>query len=164
MCIRDRGWTAYVKDFKFIDNDLRTGLVAKDHQQSMGRETISSVALDGLGFHVALVFMVAGLGYLLNQKVLAVYVISGIPDFTVSYLLGLFFFLIFRKTPVYDYVDKNINSRVSGTATDFLVFFGVALINVKVIIEYALPLIVLILVGLFCVVICICLLYTSRCV
>jgi len=148
-----KGWTAYVKDFKFIDNDLRTGLVARENQQSMGRETISSVALDGLGFHVALVFMIAGLGYLLNQKILAVYVVSGIPDFTVSYLLGLFFFLIFRKSPVYDYVDKNINSRISGTATDFLVFFGVALINVKVIIEYALPLIVLILVGIFCVVI-----------
>lgn len=150
-----KGWTAYVKDFKFIDNDLRTGLVAKENRQSMGEETISSVSLDGLGFHVALVFMVAGLGYMLNKYILAPYVISGIPDFTVSYIVGLIFFLIFGKTKVYNYVDKNVNSRVSGTATDFLVFFGVALINLKVIVEYALPLIVLILVGILCVILCI---------
>lgn len=146
-----KGWTAYVKDFKFIDNDLRTGLIAKDHRVSMGQETISSVSLDSLGFHVALIAMIAGGGYMLNSKVLAPYVIKGIPDFTVAYLLGLIFFLIFRKTNIYDYVDKNVNSRVSGTATDFLVFFGVAMINTKVIIEYALPLILLILVGMFCV-------------
>lgn len=149
------GWTAYVKDFRFIDNDLRTGLVAKNHRKSMGQETISSVSLDSLGFHVAMVAMIAGFGYLLNSKVLAVHVIKGIPDFTVAYLLGLAFFLIFRKTKVYDYVDKNVNSRISGTATDFLVFFGVAMINTKVIVEYALPLILLILVGLVCVVLCV---------
>ncbi len=146
-----KGWTAYVKDFKFIDNDLRTGLIAKDHRKSMGQETISSVALDSLGFHVAMVCMVAGGGYLLNSRVLGPYVIKGIPDFTVAYLLGLIFFMIFRNTKVYGYVDKNINSRISGTATDFLVFFGVAMINTKVIVEYALPLTLLILVGFVCV-------------
>lgn len=146
-----KGWTAYVKDFKFIDNDLRTGLIAKDHRKSMGQETISSVALDSLGFHVAMVCMVAGGGYLLNSRVLGPYLIKGIPDFTVAYLLGLIFFMIFRNTKVYGYVDKNINSRISGTATDFLVFFGVAMINTKVIVEYALPLTLLILVGFVCV-------------
>lgn len=104
-------------------------------------ETISSVSLDGLGFHSALVMIAAGLGYLLNSKVIGPNAIKGIPDFTIAYLLGLAFFLIFRHTPVYRYVDKNINSRISGTATDFLVFFGVAKINIQVIIEYAVPLI-----------------------
>ena len=149
-----KGWTAYIKDFKFLDNDLRTGMIDPSRQKSMGRETISSVSLDSLAWHLALVCMVGGFGYLLNAKVLAPYVISGIPDFTVSYLVALFFFLATRKMPFYNkYVDKNINSRISGTATDYLVFFAVAKLNLTVIVEYALPLLICSLGGILIVII-----------
>ena len=146
-----RGWTSYVKDFKFISGDMRTGLIAKKNRSPMGMETISSVSLDSLAFHVCLVLMIAGGGYMLNAKVLGPYVISGIPDFTVSYLIGLAFFMLFRNTKLYDYVDKDVNNRISGTATDYLVFFGVAMINVQVIIDYAVPLVIMTLVGWVCV-------------
>lgn len=147
-----RGWTAYIKDFKYISGDMRTGMISKENRQSMGQETISSVSLDSLGFHLALVMMIAGGGYMFNTFVLAPYVIKGVPDFTVSFLVGLLFFVIFRRTKLYDYVDKNVNNRISGTATDYLVFFGVAMIKISVVIEYAVPLIVLTLVGWLCVI------------
>lgn len=146
-----KGWTAYIKDFKFISGDLRTGLVSKENQISMGKETTSSVSLDSLAFHVSIATFLAAAGYLLNTRVLAPYVISGIPDFTAAFILALLFFLIFRNTKVYDYVDKNVNSRISGTATDYLVFFGIASINTSVVVEYATPLIIEILVGFLCV-------------
>lgn len=147
-----KGWTAYIKDFKYISGDLKTGLVAKENRTSMGEETISSVSLDTLAFHACLVLGVSGIGYWLNNRVLAPYVLSGIPNFTISFLLGLAFFLIFRKTPLYNYVDKNINSKISGTATDYLVFFGIASINISIVIEYAVPLILMTLVGWLCVI------------
>ncbi|MBQ4424179.1 MAG: sodium:glutamate symporter [Lachnospiraceae bacterium] len=148
-----KNWTVYIKDFKFLDNDLRTGMIAPERQKSIGREPISSVSLDSLAWHLALVCMVGGFGYLLNAKVLAPYVIKGIPDFTVSYLVALFFFLATRKMPFYEkYVDKRINSRISGTATDYLVFFAVAKLNLTVIVEYAVPLLVCSLGGLIIVV------------
>lgn len=146
-----KGWTAYIKDFKFISGDLRTGLVAKGNRGSMGQETISSVSLDSLAFHVCLVLGLAGGGYFLNSRVLAVHVLKGIPDFTVAFILSLIFFLLFHKTKIYDYIDKNVNSRVSGTATDYLVFFGIASIKIAVVIEYAVPLVILTLVGFVCV-------------
>ena len=146
-----KGWTAYIKDFKFISGDLKTGLISKENRTSMGEETISPVSLDSLAFHLSIVLFMAGAGYYLNSKVLAPHVISGIPDFTVAFILALIFFLVFRKTKVYDYVDKNVNHRISGTATDYLVFFGIASINTSVVIEYAVPLIVEILVGFLCV-------------
>lgn len=146
-----KGWTAYIKDFKYISGDLRTGLIPKENRQPMGKETISSTSLDSLAFHLSIVLMIAGGGYLLNQKVIAGMLgIKGAPDFTVAFLLGLAFFLIFGKTGVYDYVDKEVTNRISGTATDYLVFFGIATINVSVIIEYAIPLIILIVVGWIC--------------
>ena len=143
-----KGWTAYVKDFKYISGDMRTGLIPKENRQPMGHETISSVSLDSLAFHLCLVLMVAGGGYLFNQKVLVgVLGISGAPDFTIAFLIGLVVFFVFRKLGVYEYVDKEVNNRISGTATDYLVFFGVATINTEVIVEYAVPLAILIVVG-----------------
>lgn len=49
-----RGWTAYIKDFKYISGDMKTGMVAKENRGSMGEETTSSVSLESLAFHPAL--------------------------------------------------------------------------------------------------------------
>ena len=146
-----RGWTAYIKDFKYVSGDMKTGLIAKENRTSMGEETTSSVSLESLAFHLSLVLLISGGGYLLNSRVIAVYLVKGAPDFTVAFIVGLIFFLLLQKTPVYDYMDKSVNSRISGTATDYLVFFGVAMINVQVIVDYAVPLLIEILVGFVCV-------------
>lgn len=146
-----KGYTAYIKDFKYIDGDLKTGLIQKENQKSLGNETISPVSLDTLGFHLAIIIAISGIAYLLNVKVLSVYVLKGIPFFTVSFLLGVAFFLVFRKNKVYDYIDPRINTRISGAATDFLVFFGVCSIKISVIIAYALPMLILVLCGFVCV-------------
>lgn len=146
-----KGYTGYIKDFKYIDGDLKTGLVSKENRKSLGDETISSVSLDTLCYHLSLILTVAGLGYYINKKILAPYVLAGIPDFTVAYLLALLLFLTLRKTPVYTYMDTRINTKIAGTCTDYLVFFGIAAIKLTVIVEYAIPLLVLILAGLFCV-------------
>lgn len=146
-----RGHTSYIKDFKFISGDLKTGLVARENRTSIGEETISPVSLDTLCFHLAIVAGIAGLGYYLNSHVIGVYVLRGIPDFTIAYLIALIFFFSLRKTPVYNYIDKGINQKISGTATDYLVFFGIASIKITVIVEYAVPLVILTIAGLLCV-------------
>lgn len=146
-----KGYTGYIKDFAFISGDLKTGLVSKGNRTSIGDDTISSVSLDTLCYHLAIVTAIAGAGWYLNAKVLAPYVLKGIPDFTVAYILAIFFFLLGRKTPIYNYVDTRINQKISGTCTDYLVFFGIASINITVIVEYAVPLIILTLAGFLCV-------------
>lgn len=142
-----KGYTGYIKDFAYISGDLKTGLVSPENRESLGEETISSVSLDTLCYHLSIILGIGGGGYLLN-KWLAANVLSGIPNFTVAYLLALALFLIFRKTKVYNYIDKNINNKISGTATDYLVFFGIAAIKITVIIEYAMPLLLMTLVGI----------------
>lgn len=146
-----KGYTAYIKDFAYISGDLKTGLVSRENRSSIGAETISSVSLDTLCFHLSIVTAIAGAGYALNQFVLAPYVLKGIPDFTVAYLIALIVFVVFGKTKMYDYVDTNINQKISGTCTDYLVFFGIATIKVTVIIEYAVPLAILTAAGFLCV-------------
>lgn len=142
-----KGYTNFIKDFAYISGDLRTGLISPENRNPLGKETISPVSLDTLCFHLSLVLAIGGGGHLLNGW-LGKNVLSGIPTFTVSFLLALLFFVIFRKTKVYDYVDRGINNKIAGAAADYLVFFGIASVRITVVIKYAAPLIIMTLAGL----------------
>lgn len=145
-----KGQTAYLKDFKNIDPEMKTGLIPQNLRKSFGQETISPISLDTLTFHLGLVLAVAGGAYMLNSWI-GENLLSGIPDFTVAFLVALIIFLCLRKTPVYTYVDKNINNRIAGTSTDYLVFFGIAAIKLDVVLAYAGPIIFSVLLGIFLV-------------
>lgn len=145
-------YTAHIRDFKLLGNDMRTGLIPEEKRSNLGYETISSISLDTLCFHMSVIFTVAGAAYLLN-KWLEAHVISGIPTYTIGFLIGVAVFAALGKTRVYSYIDKKINLRISGMFTDYLVFFGIASINLGIVIKYWVPILVMTLVGLVIVVI-----------
>lgn len=70
-----------------------------------------------------------------------------LPSYLFAFLLGIALFLILKRTPAYDYIDNRVISRISGTATDYLVFFGIASIKLDVVVEYAIPLLMLLIFG-----------------
>ncbi|MBR6207456.1 MAG: sodium:glutamate symporter [Oscillospiraceae bacterium] len=144
-----KGWTGYIKDFSYVSGDLKTGLVSPENMKPMGNDTISSVSLDSLCYHLSLILMVTGGGYALNTFVIRPYISSSIPDYTIIFCVALLFFLLMRKTGIYKHMDKRVNSRVAGTCTDYLVFFGIARVNTSVVLQYALPIILLTLAGFF---------------
>lgn len=145
------GWTKYMKDFRFISGDLKTGLVAKENRKELGKQTISSVVLDPLAFHLAILLIASGAGQLLYNWI---YDVTGLdlPSYLLSFLIAVGMFLVFRKTGVQDYIDEEIVNRISGTATDYLVFFGIATIKISVIVKYAAPLALLLLCGIVIVI------------
>ena len=148
-----KGYTHYVKDFSEISEDMRTGLVKPANRVSMGTETISPIALDPLAFHVALLLIPSGLGYLLNTYIANTWGLD-FPTFTIAFIVALVMYATMGKGEkgVYKYVDENVVNRLGSSATDYLVFFGVASIKLPVILEYALPLGLLMLSGIIVVV------------
>lgn len=147
-----RGWTKYIKSFQYISGDLKTGLVPAEKRASMGQETISSVVLDPLAWHLAVLLVASGAGILLNQWIFSVTGLD-LPTYLVAFLIAIAMFLVFKKVGVGDYIDENVISRISGTATDYLVFFGIASIKVSVILKYAAPLALLLIFGIVIVVV-----------
>ena len=62
-----RGWTKYIKSFQYISGDLKTGLIKdEENRGTMGKETVTSVVLDPLAWHLALLLIASGAGYLAN--------------------------------------------------------------------------------------------------
>lgn len=146
-----RGWTKYISSFQYISGDLKTGLVPKEHRKSMGAETTSSVVLDPLAWHLAVLLLCSGAGVLINKQI---FTRTGLdlPNYLLAFLVGIAVFLIFRKTGAGSYVDENVISRISGTATDYLVFFGIASVKISVIMKYAVPLTLLLIWGMVIVI------------
>lgn len=142
-----RGDTSFIQNFDDLPNDLRTGLTPIDKREDAGMSTTSSISIDSLAFHLAFVFVVALIGYLISQGVKVYNPKLEIPVFSASFIVGLILKKIFDSTGVSDYICPRQTSRLGSTFTDLLVACGVASIKLGVVIKYAVPLIVLIIVG-----------------
>lgn len=151
-----KGYTQYISDTSNIPTDLLTGLLPAEKRKSMGTETVASVTLDSLCWHLGWALIATGAGYYFSKWITSITKLS-IPDFLCTFLAGFLMFVIFsrgKNQGVYGYIDTKVFSRISGTATDFLVFFGVASIKISVISAYAVPLVMLFVFGIITNVIC----------
>lgn len=144
-----KGHTQYIKDFAFLPKELRTGFIEEDKRKPLGTETMSSLAIDSLAWHLAIVLMIS---------IVAIYIEEFfdyyIPGFIFAFFLGLIFFLLIGKTWVGRSFDEKTFDRISGTATDYLVFFGISLIKIPVILEYIVPFSILMVFGIVLVFVC----------
>lgn len=146
-----KGWTKYTKNFNYISGELKTGLVAPEHRESMGKETIAPMVLDPLAWHLAILLVASGAGMGLSKLILAKTGLD-LPSYLMAFIVSIILFIIFKQIGVGKYIEAKVINRISGTATDYLVFFGIASIKISVIVRYAVPLLMLILFGMVIVV------------
>lgn len=139
--------TAFISDFADLPDELRSGLVPQEKRDTMGNATTSSISIEPLTFHLALVLLVAFLGYSMSVGVKQWYPQLELPVFSCAFIVGLVLKKIFDATNVTDYICPQITQRIGSMATDLLVAFGVASIKLGVVVKYAVPLVVLIIAG-----------------
>ena len=139
--------TAFISDFADLPQELRSGLVPQEKRDPMGSATTSSISIEPLTFHLALVLLVAFLGYSLSVGVKQWYPQLELPVFSCAFIVGLILKKIFDATSVTDYICPQTTQRIGSMATDLLVAFGVASIKLGVVVKYAVPLVVLIIAG-----------------
>jgi len=138
----------FVSDFKRLPNELKTGLMPKEKRQSIGETTLSPNAVDPLLAHIGLIAIAILLAYGAKIGIEAVFPMLSLPLFSFAILTGILIQWLLRKTKSNDYVDKRVVDRIGGTATDLIVMFGIASINLTVVASYAIPLAILFIVGL----------------
>lgn len=143
--------TAFISDFADLPDELRSGLVPQEKRDSIGSATTSAISIEPLTFHLALVLFVAFLGYSMSVGVKQLYPQLELPVFSCAFIIGLLLKKVFDATGVTNYICPQTTQRIGSMATDLLVAFGVASIKLGVVVKYALPLVVLIVVGAFMV-------------
>lgn len=143
-----RGWTRVVETVQKMPKSMRTGFIEKEERHSMGSETVNPVALDPLTWHMAIVLTTGFLAF--GVRDLFSYYFDGamdIPAFGLALLIGAALQKIFNIMHLGQYVDRHVAHRIGSFVTDYLVVFGIASITTKVVIDNALPLILLFIVG-----------------
>lgn len=140
--------TSYISDFGDLPNELRNGLIPAEKREPLGMATTSPISIDSLTFHFALVIVAAFGGYLASKGVKLCYPKLELPVFSCAFIVGLLMKMVFDKTKVSNYIDGKTASSISSFATDLLVAFGIASIKLDVVVKYAVPLVVLLVVGI----------------
>jgi len=143
-----KGDTNFISSFNKLPTELRTGLIPSKRRQNIEVDTVSSISIDPLIFHISLISGIALLGYYLSQWGASILPNVAIPAFSLAFLVGLFVRKILNVTKSDKYVSKEVVSRISSGATDLLVAFGIASISLTVVAQYLVPMIILFIFGL----------------
>ena len=140
--------TAYLADYKDLPNELRTGLLPQEKRESMGESTCSSISIDSLTFNLAIISAIALGGYGISK--LTAYYMPGfeLPVFSCAFVAGIIIKKMLDKTRASESICPQTVGHISGTMTDYLVAFGIASIKLSVVLEYIVPLAILLLSGL----------------
>jgi ESS family glutamate:Na+ symporter len=139
-----KGWTRFMRVPADMPKSFQTGFIPVGQRGSAGEETVSAVTLDTFTWHLALVGCATGMAYV-------VFVVlptgHGFPLFAFALLTALLLRFGFTRAGLLTFIDAATIRRIGGTATDYLIGFGVASIAVTVVLEYAVPLGILLLLG-----------------
>lgn len=146
-----KGWTKAIKSVQELPEEMLTGLIPEEKRQSTGEETTSTMSIDTLTWHLGLILTCVGVAYLANMGLKVLFPEISFPIYGLALIFSIGLHAILCMLKMENYVDKKLITHIGSTATDFLVGFGVASINISVVLQYWLPIVLLVMVGLLIV-------------
>lgn len=143
-----KGWTAVVSEPSELPDEFKCGLYRDaKKREPLGTQTVCTMSMDTLTFCFSLIFIVALLAYKGADLIKAVTGI-GVPTMALGMVLSMLVNKILNAVGAGEYVDKDTTSHIGGLLTDYLIFFGVATINLTVVANNWQPLVLMSIVGL----------------
>ena len=152
-----RGYVREVRAFDERPVNERRGIHPPDARPAAGRQTVLSDSIDSLAWHVAIVGLAIGMGYLillgLRHAEAALFpgattrLFKGFPLFPLCMIGGVLLQGAVRRAGGSLLVDHGQMQRISGAALDFLVLSAVATIKLSAVVANWLPLLAIILAG-----------------
>lgn len=147
------GETKLIKDVKDLPEEMLSGLIPEEKRAAFGKNTVYSLSIDPLTWHLALVLMSVGLAYFANMALKKILPSISFPTYGLALLCSILIQKILRLLKLDSYVDKDIVTHIGSSSTDFLVAFGVASINANVVLRYWIPIVLLSALGMVIVVV-----------
>ncbi|MBO7419343.1 MAG: sodium:glutamate symporter [Bacteroidaceae bacterium] len=143
-----KGHTSFLTTFEELPHELRTGLLPPEKRRSMGESSTSAISIDSLAFNLSIIAMVALGGFGISKAVSFFMPQLEMPVFSCAFVFGILVRFIFKKTGVLHYTSPRIIGHLSSAFTDFLVAFGISAIKLSVVMNYIVPLSILLVSGL----------------
>ncbi|RLV59575.1 sodium:glutamate symporter [Parashewanella curva] len=141
------GIVTHIRRFEELEAHFRKGLIPDEKRESIGVETVSSSSVNAFTLHIALVGAVVGCAYFLATFASSFSQFVSVPTFASAFVLGCLFRVVLKTSKADLHFDNKLLNMTAGSATDYLVFFGIASIKLSVLISFAAPFILLMVLG-----------------
>ncbi|MFO7802150.1 MAG: sodium/glutamate symporter [Desulfovermiculus sp.] len=149
-----REYTRIVKEAKELPESLRTGIIPENERSSVGEQTVSPMSIDPLAWHAALILAAALGGIYLTQWIASIPWLSiggnplYMPEVCTAMIAAIGVQKLLRWVKLDHVVDKQIVTRIGSCLSDFMVGFGVASIQISVVLTFWQPMLFLIMAGI----------------
>jgi len=152
-----RGYVKEVRAFDDRPENERRGIHPPEDRPAAGRQTVCSDSIDSLAWHIAIVGLAVGIGYLLllglQHAEVALFpaasrrLFKGFPLFPLCMIGGVLMQTAVTRCGGSLLVDHGQMQRLSGAALDYLVLSAVATIKISVVAANWMPLLLIVVAG-----------------
>ncbi|WP_299769086.1 hypothetical protein [uncultured Pseudoteredinibacter sp.] len=142
------GILTHIKKFEEFEEHFRKGLIPEEQRESIGMETVSSSSVNAFTLHIALIAVVVMAAYYASQILSSFNQFVSVPVFACAFLLGCLLRYGLKASGALNHFDDKLFNIGASSATDYLVFFGIASIKLSVLISFAAPFILLMISGI----------------
>lgn len=136
-----KGYTSVIANPDELASNNEHDVIPLDKRKVSSVNTLNPDLVEGFAFHMGLIAIATIIGWFM-QKIITVYV-PGIPLFPLAMIGGLLVNMVISRTKYIDMIDMETFKRIQGFALDFLIIGAVASIKIPIVIEYAMPLLIL---------------------
>lgn len=118
-------------------------------QNSLGRETFLSSSIETITFHLAIIFTVCGIAYIVLDfvKKMNIAGLNVLPVWTYSMIIMFALNFIIKKLNLVWMVDAKVKAKIMGTLSDFAIVSAMTSLPIKAIINYIAPITVMCILG-----------------
>jgi ESS family glutamate:Na+ symporter len=134
------GWIDTFTSFACMGQYQRKGLISPENQQTVMKDTMSSLSVDSFAIHAALVL---AFSYLSASYFSSFFQQVQVPTFVTGFLGGMLVRYIANQSKANNFLCDGAFNHASGISTDYLIIFGVSSIKITVLANYLLPMIIL---------------------
>lgn len=145
-----KGKTAVLKKAGDIPAEMARGFTTDIAKQgSMGRETTMNSSIETISLHLALILGVCGLAYwvLGLLKGTGITAFASLPVWIYAMVIMFGLNHILRMLGLDWLIDTKIKGKITGAMSDFAITAAIASLPVQAVMEYALPILVMCVVG-----------------
>ena len=118
-------------------------------QNSLGRETFLSSSIETITFHLAIIFAVCGIAYIVLNFVKKINIagLNVLPVWTYSMIIMFALNFIIKKMNLTWMIDSKVKAKIMGTLSDFAIVSAMTSLPIKAIINYIAPITVMCILG-----------------
>ena len=140
--------TVNLTDPSAISPEIKKGYYSIEAQQASCKESTHSSSIDTLALHAAIIFAVSGLAFVVFSFLKAhVKILSAITPWVWAVVLMLIVNIILKKLKLSFLIDSKIKSKFSSFLTDFAIVAAIASMPIKAVLNYAVPMVVMFILG-----------------